>query len=178
MKTDKELIELFQNGDNSAITVLLKRYEQDLRRYLLSLVGNETDAQDIFQDTVVRIIVSLRKGKYQESTKFKSWALTIARNFSMDYHRLRSKIKFIPIEEVEDLREPHTDYSENSEEIKVLHKAINHLPEKQKDIIIQYYFNNERFSEISQKNEESINSSLGRMRYARQNLKKMILPLI
>ncbi len=184
-QTDSTLVALYQSGDEKALSVLIERHQKDLFTFIFYKVLDEDLANDIFQDTFMKIIVTLKEGRYNEEGKFILWAKRIAHNLIIDHYRIKSKN--IKVSEttydneefsVFDLiREP----SENIEDQLVtdqinndLLKMLIHLPENQQEVIKLRFFDGLSFKEIAEQTETSINTTLGRVRYALINLRKIM----
>ena len=180
--TDKELVSLYTNGNNSAFDTLLKRYENKVFSYLLYSVKNQELAEDLFQDVFVKVIVRLRGGKYQETGKFQAWLMRVAHNLIIDHYRKIPEENIISNDETEiDLfNDPSLAVNENREEeminqqlVSDVKHLISRLPENQRQVLVMRYYEDLSFKEIAQLTNCSINTALGRMRYALINLKKM-----
>ncbi len=186
MKTnlkDKELVKEFMSGDNNALEILVNRHKERIYTYILFIVKNEELAEDIFQDTFIKVIKSLRKGKYNEQGIFVSWVIRIAHNLTIDYFRKQSKMPTYSNDE-----NPETDifnsqrFSDTTIEDHVIsdeiasdiRRLVDFLPADQKEVVLLRHFGNLSFKEIAEQTGVSINTALGRMRYALINLRKMI----
>ena len=179
--SDNDLIARYQKGDESALKALIIRYEKRLFSYILMSVKNKELAEDIFQDTFIKVINTIRSGAYREEGKFFQWIMRIANNLKIDYYR---KIQKIPV------FESNGDYdifdligtSEDSAEQKLireqiyqdLDKTIEFLPSEQKEVLVMRIYQEYSFKEIADLTGVSINTALGRMRYAIINLRKII----
>ena len=180
--TDYELVELYENGNDNAFDELLQRHQSYVYSYILFLVKEEDKADDIFQETFTRAIIAIRSHKYQTTGKFSAWLIRIAHNLIVDQLRNDEEIRTTS---KEDFPRDITDslrYSEGSLEtklieqqnIKTLRRLLSYLPETQREVIIMHFYENLTFREIAEKTNVSINTSLGRMRYALINLRKLI----
>ena len=182
---DSKLIANYQNGDEQALATLIERHQRELFSFIFYKVLDEELANDFFQDTFIKIILKLKEGKYAEKDKFILWAKRIASNLIIDYFRVKSKyIKvsdtsyedeefsiFDTIKETEDnieerliLNQIHTD----------LKNIMSLLPENQQEIIKMRFYDELTFKEIAELTNTSINTTLGRMRYALINIRKII----
>jgi len=182
---DSKLIANYQNGDEQALATLIERHQRELFSFIFYKVLDEELANDFFQDTFIKIILKLKEGKYAEKDKFILWAKRIASNLIIDYFRVKSKyIKvsdtsyedeefsiFDTIKETEDniedrliLNQIHTD----------LKNIMSLLPENQQEIIKMRFYDELTFKEIAELTNTSINTTLGRMRYALMNIRKII----
>jgi RNA polymerase sigma factor (sigma-70 family) len=179
--TDRQLVELYHNGNEAGFEELLKRYKSRVFSKILMYVKDRAIAEDIFQDTFVRAIHALKDGNYNEEGKFSAWVLRIAHNLCIDYFRNRKKM---PLTRERDDYSPF-DYistnEKNSEETKVnaevlgdARKLLSFLPQEQKEIVMMRLYYDMSFKEIADQLDISINTALGRMRYALINLRKLI----
>ena len=179
--SDREIISLYINGKESALNIIINRHRSRIFGYILSKVRDKDTAEDIFQDVFIKIINSLKKGKYNEEGKFIVWAMTITHNLIMDFFRKKKKNRFLKQTDEFDIFDVISDHSLNSEEsliksqvIDDLNILINELPETQKEVLKLRYFSNMSFKEIADKCDISINTALGRMRYALINIRKIM----
>ena len=180
--TDYELVTLYEQGNDSAFDFLLKRHQDYVYSYITFLVRAEDRAEDICQETFTRAIIAIRSHKYQTTGKFSAWLIRIAHNLIVDQLRNDEEIRTTS---KEDFPRDITDslrYSEGSLETKLieqqnietLRRLLSYLPETQREVIIMHFYENLTFREIAEKTNVSINTSLGRMRYALINLRKLI----
>lgn len=179
---DKELVELYTKGNNSAFDILLKRYEDKVFSYLLYSVKNQELAEDLFQDIFVKIVVRLKNGQYAENDKFSSWMMRIVHNHLIDYYRTSPTERIISNDESEvDLfNNPHIAVNENREQemidqqtLQEVKSLIALLPDPQREVLLMRVYDELSFKEIAQKTNCSINTALGRMRYAIINLRRL-----
>lgn len=181
LMTDEELVALYAAGNNSAFDVLLSNHQQSVFGYILYTVRNRDVADDIFQETFIKAITTIRQGRYTESGKFKSWILRIAHNLTVDYHRqLRSENTVSNDAYDLDLLNNAALCDDNvetklvkSQILSDVKKLITFLPGLQREVLEMRYYENLSFKEIADKTGVSINTALGRMRYAIMNMKKM-----
>lgn len=180
--TDEQLVSLYVKGNNSAFNVLLSRYESKVFSYFACVVKDTELAQDLFQDVFMRIISTLRSGKYTEQQKFASWVMRISHNLVIDYFRHSTNDMTISNDEGEmDLfNNPCLADEDNAEQQFIdrqtlcgLEEIIKMLPENQQEIVRMRYYEYLSFKEIAQITGVSINTALGRMRYALINLRKL-----
>lgn len=179
--TDDRLVALYVSGDNEAFDALLERHKNKLYSYIYYNVRNADMADDIFQETFVKVIMTLRQGRYVESGKFGSWLTRIAHNLIIDQFRTEQNECTVSNDEVEtDLfaAAGTTDYTIETkmmteQALSEVSKLIELLPESQLEIIRMRIYQNLSFKEIAQIKGISINTALGRMRYAVLNLRKM-----
>jgi len=179
--TDQELVQLFIDGESQALEVLINRHKSRIFTSLYLLIQDKYLAEDIFQELFIKIIETLRAGKYKEENRFVQWAMRIGHNLCIDHFR---KIKGKPVirtSEGMDIFDTLSFADSNVEEDimkKESHaqvmKLVNFLPEEQREIIILRHFADLKFREISEILNCSVNTALGRMRYGLLNLRKMI----
>lgn len=187
MKTlnDSLLISKYQKGDENALSFLIKRHQKDLFSFIFYKIMDEELANDIFQDTFMKIIVSLKEGKYNDDGKFILWAKRIAHNLIIDHYRLKSK--HIKISETTYENEDFSIFDmireteENIEDRLVtkqiyddLMNMVVYLPENQQEVIKLRFFDGLSFKEIAEQTNTSINTTLGRVRYALINMRKIM----
>jgi len=178
--SDQELVAGYLNGDNKSFEVLLQRHKSRVFAFIMSKVKNRDITEDIFQDTFIKVINSLQKGKYNEEGKFLPWMMRISHNLVIDYFRKQSKMKSIrPSDEFNIFDIIHDGNRGQDEEMirkrvhSDLNKLIKYLPEDQMEVLRMRYFEEMSFKKISQITGVSINTALGRMRYALINLRKL-----
>ncbi|GAB3012078.1 sigma-70 family RNA polymerase sigma factor [Niabella terrae] len=180
-KSDNELIHLFTNGHESALDSLLERYKDKLFNTILYIVKDKYHAEDISQDVFIKIIETLKSGKYKEEGKFLPWAMRIAHNLCVDYFRKLKRFPFVKGSADNEVLETINSSEQNAEDkiIKVqsMGKAkdlLEKLPQEQREVIILRHFANLSFKEIAEITGCSINTALGRMRYGLINLRKLM----
>lgn len=183
-QTDETLLRLYIDGNNSAFDVLLKRYESKVFTYLLYSVRTQELAEDLFQDVFIKIITTLRQKKYTEYGKFSSWVMRIAHNLVIDYFRQSKNDNTVSNDEIEfDLFANSSLGLEESIEAQMIDKQtleevkglIGLLPQGQRDVVLMRFYQDLSFKEIADITGVSINTALGRMRYAIINLRKLAL---
>ena len=180
--TDQQLVHLYVDGNADALATLVNRYKDRIYTAIYLLVKDKYMAEDLFQEVFIRIIDTLKSGRYTEEGKFLPWALRISHNMCVDYFR---KVKRSPtiltsddrdIFEVLNFSEPGIDeviiQAQSHERIK---KMIDRLPEDQREVIILRHYADLNFKEIADLTKCSINTALGRMRYGLINMRKMIM---
>ncbi len=181
-QTDEQLVSSYLNGNNMAFDTLLKRYERKVFTYILYSVKNEEVAQDLFQDCFMRIITKLHSGLYTENGKFSSWIMRIAHNLVIDYHRQNQGTNVVSNDESEyDLLNDSDiamEYSREKEivDIQTLNDVkalIKKLPANQREVVLMRFYEELSFKEIAETTGVSINTALGRMRYALINLRRL-----
>ena len=180
-KTDHELIQNFQDGDLNALETLVLRHKDKMYTSILFLVKDKYLAEDIFQDVLIKIIDTIRGGRYTEEGKFLPWAMRIAHNLCVDHFR---KVKRTPSIKTSDDRDIFEviNFTEEGADEKMMkrqsHEKVRHmldlLPEDQREVIILRHYADLSFKEIASLTNCSINTALGRMRYGLINLRKMM----
>lgn len=180
--TDEQLVSLYTKGNNSAFDTLLKRYESKVFSYLLYSIKNQELAEDLFQDVFIKIVVRLKNGQYAENGKFSSWMMRIVHNHLIDYYRTSVADKLISNDasEVDLFNNADIAVNENREQemidqqtLREVKELIAELPDSQREVLIMRVYDELSFKEIAQKTNCSINTALGRMRYAILNLRHM-----
>jgi len=178
---DKYYVSQYISGNQAAFQVLIQRHQSKVFGFILSKIKNHDIANDIFQDTFMKVIKTLQNGKYNEEGKFLPWVMRIAHNLIIDHFRKQKKMKMVRGTEDFDIFNIISDTSESKESqlIKTqifedLGKLIELLPELQKDILKKRMYQELSFNEIAEQNDISINTALGRMRYALINLRKLM----
>ncbi|MBO6118708.1 MAG: sigma-70 family RNA polymerase sigma factor [Bacteroidales bacterium] len=179
-RTDYELVMAYQNGEQEVFKTLLERHQQKVYNYILSLVKDKALADDIFQDTFIKVINTLRSGTYHDEGKFIQWVMRIAHNLVIDYVRKNQKIRMVYSNEeynVFDMMN-HPDLSTEQKMIKKqiykdIHFLIKQLPKEQRRVLIMRHYADMSFKEIAEKTGVSINTALGRMRYALINIRRL-----
>ena len=179
---DNELVQRFIQGDQESLEILIVRHKSRVYSYILLIVKNQDLAEDIFQDTFIKVIRSLKRGKYFKNENFCSWVLRIANNLIIDHFRkekLHGTISndssdvdiFNSQKFSEQTIEDQMVYSQILKEVKHL---VKELPEDQQQVIYMRHYMGLSFKEIAEQTEVSINTALGRMRYALINLRKLV----
>lgn len=179
---DYELIERFMNGSQPSIEELINRYKTKVYTYILLMVKNQQLAEDLFQETFIKVIQSLKMHKYKDNGKFVSWIIRIAHNLVIDHFRKEKQINTCNNEDYEaDLFNSSKFSAKNIEQlivhdqiIKDVRKLIDELPDDQKEVVMLRHYGQLSFKEIAEQTDVSINTALGRMRYALINMRKMI----
>jgi RNA polymerase sigma factor (sigma-70 family) len=180
-KTDHELIRLFTDGNLDALEILVLRHKDKLYTSILFLVKDKYLAEDIFQDVFIRIIDTMRSGRYTEEGKFLPWAMRIAHNLCVDHFRKVKRTPTIRTGEDKDIFEV-LNFSEDSAETVMIRRQshdrvrdmLQSLPEDQREVIILRHYADMSFKEIAAATNCSINTALGRMRYGLINLRKLM----
>lgn len=180
--TDEELALSYVGGNNKAFDLLLSRTQSKLFSYILFVVHDQDRANDVFQETFVKVITKLHQGKYTNSGKFSAWLMRIAHNVIMDWYRdHRSENIVEPNEENDlsnisskDLLETNIESEYvNTQVMSDVTRIMNQLPPSQREVVYMRFYQDMSFKEIAETTGVSINTSLGRMRYAVMNMRKM-----
>ena len=179
--TDDKLVSLYARGNNDAFDILLQRYECRIFSYILNIVKDEDQANDIFQDTFIKAIVTIKDGRYTESGKFGSWLTRIAHNLVIDYYRQEKAVPQVSCDNEEinilnrkELCDTNIEDCLIKDQILLdIRSLVSSLPALQKEVLEMRYYMNMSFKEIAETTGVSINTALGRMRYAILNLRKI-----
>ncbi len=179
--TDKQLILTYLEGNNKSFEILLNRHRDKIYTSIYLFVKDREKAQDIFQDVFIKIIDTLKRGKYNHEGKFLQWALRISYNMCVDNFRRskrRTKVSASESFDIFDVLESGDDNMETNMIKNQMHKRIrdlvDRLPEEQREVVVLRHYAEMSFKEISQLTRVSINTALGRMRYALINMRKMV----
>jgi RNA polymerase sigma factor (sigma-70 family) len=179
---DNELVQRFIAGDQNSLEILIQRHKGRVFSYILLIVKNQELAEDIFQETFIKVIRSLKKGKYTENGKFVSWVLRISHNLIIDHFR-KEKLKGTVSNDSLDIdifnsqkfsEDTIEDQMINTQILSEVKDLIKELPEDQQQVIIMRHYLDLSFKEIAEQTDVSINTALGRMRYALINLRKLV----
>lgn len=181
-QTDEQLVRQYINGNDAAFDVLLARYESKIYSYIFYAVHDEEQAQDLFQDIFVRIVCQLKSGKYNDMNKFASWLMRITHNRVIDYHRRNHAENFVSNDDQE--RDPLNNIAVATEDnrereiisqqtLRDVRQLIAMLPQSQREVVLMRYYDELSFKEIALRTGTSINTALGRMRYALINLRRL-----
>ncbi len=179
--TDQDLIGKYLAGNQSSLEKLIRRHKNRVFAYILMIVKDKELAEDLFQDTFIKVINTIRSGSYKEEGKFIQWVMRIAHNLIIDYFRKAKRIPIlensddydifdrvrIPVESVEQkliIDQIHEDVK----------KLIEYLPKEQKEVLVMRHYGDMSFKDIAEQTNVSINTALGRMRYALINLRKLV----
>ena len=180
--SDYELVEQFVNGKNSAIEVLIRRHQKRVFSYILLLVKKHEVAEDIFQETFIKVIKSLNEGRYVDTNRFSSWVMRIAHNLIIDHFRREKQAKLLSKDDYEIDILNHPKYSDKTIEEEIVFEQIlsdvralvDQLPDDQKEVVLLRHYAGLSFKEIAEQTNVSINTALGRMRYAIINMRKIM----
>ena len=179
--TDEALVDLYAFGNNAAFDVLLNRYKKSIHSYIYYIVRNQELTEDIFQDTFLKVIMTIKQGRYTDNGKFKAWITRIAHNLIIDNFRQERNENTISNDEAEvDLLNDMSLCDTNIEDemiqeqvYKDIRKLVKHLPDNQREVLEMRFYQDMSFKEIADITGVSINTALGRMRYAILNMRRM-----
>ena len=179
--TDQQLIHLYASGDENGLKILIDRYKSKIYSSIYMRVKDEYVAEDIFQETFIKVINTIKSGGYNEEGKFLPWVVRIAYNMVIDYFRKEKRSPTVITGDGYDIFEV-MDFADDDVERKMvrnqvdvdLKKLIQLLPDDQKEVLIMRHFCDMSFKDIAEVTEVSINTALGRMRYALSNLRRLI----
>lgn len=178
---DETLVALYAQGNNEAFDILLSRYKDRLYAYIYYTVRNAELAEDIFQETFTKAIVTIQQGRYNENGKFPAWLTRIAHNLIIDCFRQEKQENLVSCDEEERNLLNNIRLSEGTVEAEIVshqilsdvRRLMKHLPDEQREVVHMRFYQNLSFKEIAEMTGVSINTSLGRMRYAILNLRRM-----
>lgn len=181
--SDEQLLSNFFEGDDSAISLLIDRHKKRVCDYIYMMVKDRDVADDIFQETFIKVLRFLQEGRYTESGRFLSWVLRIAHNQVIDHFRqnkqqatVSESVSGYDVFNNRSLSDPNVEddlvLSQIHEDVR---RLVDYLPEEQREVVMMRYFNGLSFKEIAEQTDVSINTALGRMRYALINMRKMIV---
>lgn len=178
---DRELIANYLKGNQQSLEFLIQRHRKRIYSYIVMVVRDKYLAEDIFQDTFIKVINTLRSGNYKEEGKFIQWAMRIAHNLIIDHFRKSKKMPTIENSEEYDIFDTLKIDETNAEDRIVIDQInsdiralVDRLPPEQKEVVIMRHFGEMSFKDIAEETNVSINTALGRMRYALINLRKLI----
>jgi RNA polymerase sigma factor (sigma-70 family) len=179
--TDQNLVKQYVQGNEACLEMLINRHKDRIFTTIILIVKDSYIAEDLFQETFIKIIKNLKKGKYNEEGKFLPWAIRIARNMSIDYFRKMKRMPTITGSDGEDVFRKIKLAVDNREEEMIRNEketmvrdVISKLPEEQRQVLILRHYGDLSFKEIAAMTGVSINTALGRMRYALNNMRKMM----
>jgi RNA polymerase sigma-70 factor (ECF subfamily) len=180
---DQELVDLYIAGEESCLELLIARHKKRVFSYIMMVVRDRHVAEDVFQDTFIKVIQTLKRGSYSDEGKFLPWVLRIAHNLVIDHFRRLKRMPTVDGGEDFDIFEVLPLRTGNVEDRLVktqmrndLRKAIESLPAEQREVLVMRHYFDMSFKEIADVTNVSINTALGRMRYALINLKKVLQP--
>ena len=182
LKSDRELVENYRNGDLASFELLVSRYQAQVYSYIMTLVKDRQLADDIFQDTFVKIIRTIKAGVYKDEGKFVQFAMRISHNLVIDHFRKENRIPTVESSSEDynyldnaPISDPSVEQSMIDDQIHSdLRKMIEYLPVEQREVLRMRIYDDMSFKEIADITNVSINTALGRMRYALINLRKMV----
>ncbi len=179
--SDDKLVQSYANGNNEAFDTLLERYQGRLLGYIMQLTGNRQLSEDIFQEAFVKAIMTIKQGNYTETGKFGAWISRIARNLVIDHFRQEKSEPTVSTDDGEIDILNRKELSDDTIEDDIIdlqirddvRRLIRELPDTQRQVLVMRYYRNLSFKEIAEKTNVSINTALGRMRYAILNMRRM-----
>lgn len=181
LMTDEELAIMYVDGDNKAFDLLLSRNQEKLFTYILFVVRDREMANDMFQETFFKVVSRLQQGKYIANGKFSAWLMRIAHNVIMDWYRQQRAPNIVDAPKENDLSNVGSTLLESSREGELVNNQVmedvrrmmSHLPASQREVVFMRFYQQMSFKEIAEATGVSINTALGRMRYAILNLRRM-----
>lgn len=181
LMTDEELAIMYVDGDNKAFDLLLSRNQEKLFTYILFVVRDREMANDMFQETFFKVVSRLQQGKYIANGKFSAWLMRIAHNVIMDWYRQQRAQNIVDAPNENDLSNVGSTLLESSREGELVNNQVmedvrrmmSHLPASQREVVFMRFYQQMSFKEIAEATGVSINTALGRMRYAILNLRRM-----
>ncbi len=178
---DHELVRRYQRGEEAAFEALVTRHKDKVYSHIFFMVKEDALAEDIFQDAFIKVVRTLKEGKYNEEGKFLPWVLKIAHNLVIDHFRKKKKMNPLHSTEENDIfafiehGDPLVDEKMFTDQrVEMLRDLVRDLPQEQKEVVIMRHSLKMSFKEIAARTDVSINTALGRMRYALINLRKMV----
>jgi RNA polymerase sigma-70 factor (ECF subfamily) len=181
---DSELIAQYRNGSEAAFDLLVDRYQSRMFTTIFLIVKDQKIAEDLLQDVFMKVVKTLNSDKYNEEGKFQPWVMRIAHNLAIDYFRKAKRYPTIMMEDGSNIfnslqfaEESVEDRQVREENIEMVKRLIEELPETQKEVLIMRHYLDMSFQEIADKTNVSINTALGRMRYALIHLRKKMKQL-
>ncbi len=178
---DQELVHAYLEGNEKAFELLLSRHKRKVWSHIYLLVRDRELTEDLFQEAFIKVVHTLKTGKYNEEGKFLPWVMRIAHNLVIDHFRRTKKMPLVRSNEDHDvfatIAQPGKNVEQQIVNLQIdedVRKLIDHLPPEQREVVMMRTYLNMSFKEISEHTEVSINTALGRMRYALINMRKMI----
>lgn len=179
--TDEQLVVAYADGNNQAFDTLLARHQKRVFAYIFNIVKNREQADDLFQETFVKAITTIKQGRYTENGKFSAWLTRIAHNLIIDFYRSEKSAGVVSTDETDSSLLNRREYSEDTIEDLIIDQQISSdvrrimesLPESQREVLEMRFYRNMSFKEIADATNVSINTALGRMRYAILNMRKI-----
>ena len=181
--TDQELVKNYLAGNESCFEMLVKRHKRKVFTTIYLIVNDRYIAEDIFQETFIKVVQKMKTDHYSEEGKFLPWTLRIARNLAIDFFRKTKRRPTIVHQDGEDSAinyivstdENHEQFMMRTQSERALRNLIHLLPEEQKEVLVLRHYSDLSFKDIAEVTHVSINTALGRMRYALSNLRKMMI---
>lgn len=181
LNSDSILVSSYIQGDEKSLEILIKKHQQRLYNFIYSKVHDSTVTEDIFQDTFIKVIRTLKKGNYNEEGKFLPWVMRISHNLVIDFFRKSNRMPNFKNTDDFNIFSVLGDGNLNAEKTMIkeqihndVKELLQELPEEQREVLIMRMYKDMSFKEISENTDVSINTALGRMRYALINLRKLI----
>lgn len=178
---DKELIKRYLSGNEISLEIIINKHKRRVYSYIFNVVKNQALADDIFQDTFIKVINTLKSGAYNEEGKFVHWVMRIAHNLVIDYFRKKKRFPIKESHNEKDVFETLNLYTESIEDVMIVEQIhqdlktlIEYLPAEQKEVLILRHYVGMSFKEIAEETNVSINTALGRMRYAILNIRRLV----
>lgn len=179
--SDRDLIRQYLDGHDKSFEVLLNRHKDKVFTKVLFMVKDRDIAEDIFQDAFIKVVKTLRSGRYNEEGKFLPWVMRIAHNLTIDYFRKNKKMPAVRSDDEHDVfatisqSDMHVeDQMVHDQIMQDVRKLIEYLPSEQKEVVIMRHYYKMSFKDIAESSDVSINTALGRMRYALINMRKLV----
>lgn len=181
LTTDSILVSNYIQGDENSLSILINKHQQRLYSFIYSKIQDRDITEDIFQDTFIKVIRTLKKGNYNEEGKFLPWVMRISHNLVIDYFRKSNRMPTFKNTDEFDIFSVLGDGNLNAEKQIIqeqifsdVRELIKELPEEQKEVLVMRMYKDMSFKEISENTGVSINTALGRMRYALINMRRLI----
>ncbi len=179
--SDEQLVKDFVAGDSSSIDVLIERHKAKIFSYIIMCVKQQELAEDIFQEAFIRVIRTLKNGRYNDSGKFSSWVMRIAHNLIIDHYRKQKNQNVLSNDSYDYDLFNSTSFSDKSVEEEMVYEQVLRdvsmlvglLPDNQREVVMMRHYRDLSFKEIAEETNVSINTALGRMRYALMNLRRL-----
>ncbi|MBX2980891.1 MAG: sigma-70 family RNA polymerase sigma factor [Flavobacteriales bacterium] len=178
---DQELVRYYLNGQEKAFEILLQRHKRKVWSHIYLMVRDREVTEDLFQEAFIKVVHTLKTGKYNEEGKFLPWVMRIAHNLVIDHFRRNKKMPMVRSNDDHDvfatIAQPGKNMEQSLVNVQVdedVRKLIEHLPDEQREVVIMRTYLGMSFKEIADHTDVSINTALGRMRYALINMRKMI----
>ena len=179
--SDQELITRYLTGNESSLEIIINRHKDRVFSYILMVVKSPAVADDLFQDTFIKVINTLKSGTYKEEGKFIHWVMRIAHNLVIDYFRKKKRLPIKENSDERDIFELLNMKTESIEDILIMdqiHKdlriLVDYLPDEQKEVLLMRHYIGMSFKDIAEETDVSINTALGRMRYAILNIRRLV----